>query len=566
MLKDLKQINNEEIIYLAFLHSELGFSTYEKKDYQMALSYLQDSFDYFVEEFGRIDVNHDKEEKVRENVKQHLFLIREKIIEILIELGNAKMKTNDFYSAINYFKQAVEYNSNKNSLYYLLGICLYTTNAYESAVLSLEKALKLGFNEESVIYQVLGDIHIKYKNNPKKAIEYYNKYMDENPNDYRIYNQLGHAYETLSQFDNIDLQIKYFEKALEIKPDCISALKNLALVYPRADKNDEALKCYEKLTKLKMSMDSYFDYACFLIKLKNFEEGWKLYEHRFLKETNSTPYPKMKKPKWKGQKIPNQTLLVQWEQGFGDTIHFLRYLEQLKDYTNKIIFRVQNSMVDLIKNNLKSIEVVGNSTPVEDLSFNYHVPLMSLPYFLKARVDNIPFSSGYIKADKGKSSFYKKEYFNNDCLKIGISWRGANVGNHLRDIPLETFLPLTKLKNVKVYSFQKEHGSEDLNKLPSETEIIDLGSTFNDFNDTVAAMDNIDIFISSDNCVPNLAGALGKKTFMLLNKNSEWRWFMDEEKTPWYDSFTLIKKKNENESWDILMQRVINVLSKEIKN
>lgn len=566
MIKDLKQINNEEIICLAFLNSEVGFSTYEKKDYQKALSYLQDSFNLFVEEFSRIDVNQDAEGKIRENVKKHLFLIREKILEILNELGNSKMQNNDFYSAIDYYKQAIEYNSNSNLLYYNLGICLYKCGAYEAAVLSLEKALKLGFETESSIYQILGDIYIKNKNNPTKAIEYYNKFLEKNPDDYRVYNQLGHSYETLSQFENIDLQIKYFEKALELKPDGISALKNLALVYPRADKYQQALECYQKLTKLKMSMDSYFDYACFLIKLKNFEEGWKLYEHRFLKETTPTPYPKMKKPKWKGQKIQNQTILVQWEQGFGDTIHFVRYLEQLKEYANKIIFRVQNPMLDLIKSNLEGIEVIGNSTPIDDISFNFHIPLMSLPYLLNARVDNIPFTSGYIKADKEKSAFYKKAYFNNDCLKIGISWRGADVGNHLRNIPLETFYPLTKLKNVKVYSFQKEHGPEALSKLPADVEIIDLGSTFNNFFDTAAAMDNIDIFISSDNCVPNLASAMGKKTFLLLNKNSEWRWFMDEDKTPWYDSVTLIKKQNENDSWDILMQKVIDHLPVEVKN
>lgn len=190
---------------------------------------------------------------------------------------------------------------------------------------------------------------------------------------------------------------------------------------------------------------------------------------------------------------------------------------------------------------------------------------MTLPYVLNARIDNIPLSQGYLSADWEKAEEFKREFFNNNNFKIAITWSGTKDGNKRRNIPLECFYPLTKLKNTTVYSFQKGFGSEQLENLPSDIKIVDLGCEFKNFSDTAAATANIDLFVTSDNAVFNLAGAMGKKTFLMLNKNSEWRWFFDEKTTPWYDSVRIFKKKHENDSWDLLMSKIIDFIAKEAK-
>lgn len=403
-----------------------------------------------------------------------------------------------------------------------------------------------------------------------EAIEYYKKYLKEDSQNVLIHNRIGHLYEKIDGFKYIYEQIKYFEKALDIKPDYTLTIRNLAFAYQKVGKHQEAVKCFLKIFELDPVMDDYFAYSCLRIQLGDFEEGWRYYESRFLKKFGQTYYPKFDKatkPKWEGQKIPDKTLLVHYEQGYGDSIQFFRYLEQLKPLVGKIILVAQKGLVDLLKINAKDIEVVKTWGKIDDgsdeISFDYHIPLMSLPHLLNARIENIPLSQGYIKADKEKIKNYKEEFFNNDCFKIGISWSGAKVGNRLRDIPLEVFYPLTKLKNTKIYSFQKNFGSEQLKEVPSDVEIIDLGKRFNDFSDTAAAIANLDLFVTSDNGVFNLAAAMGKKTFLMLNKHSEWRWFFDEETTPWYDSVKIFKKQSEAEGWDLLMQRIINHLSKD---
>jgi len=467
---------------------------------------------------------------------------------------------------------AITENSDKRALYFLI-----------NAIQNLDElCLEIAKNNNDK-YEIINDLKIIAANINKRifyilnklgdercdaydyvtAIVYYEEALKINPQDANTYNTIGYMYKKIStKYENLDKQIEYYEKAIELAPDHLQAVRNLALAYPLVGRIQEAIKYFHKLFELGPVIDDYVAYSYLKIQLGDFKEGWKHYEHRFYVEGRSTEYPKIDKPLWKGQKIQNKTLLVHYEQGFGDTIQFFRYLEQVKPLSKKIIFRVQNTLVDLIKMNTSEIEVVGMSTPLENLSFDYQIPLMSLPHVLNATIDNIPFTEGNIKADKIKEKDYKEKYFDNDCLKIGISWNGAKGGNFLRDIPLDVFYPLTKIKNVKVYSFQKNFGSEQLEQLPPDIEIIDMGKTFNDFSDTAAAMANLDLFVTSDNGVFNLAATMGVKTFLFLNKNSEWRWFFDEDRTPWYDSVRIFKKQNENDDWKLLMQRVIDTLIK----
>lgn len=394
------------------------------------------------------------------------------------------------------------------------------------------------------------------------AIEYYKNCIEQDPHNAVIHNILGYLYRKINTYDTLEEQIKHFKKALELTPDFISALRNLAFAYLRAGEHQKAIDYFEKLLKSNPIPDDFMAYACLKLCLGDFDTGWKYYEYRFLKKFGETFYPQIDKPHWEGQSAPDKILLVQYEQGFGDSIQFFRYLQQVKPLVKKIVFRVQDELVNLFKINDNEIEIVSAETAVDDLQFDYHIALMSLPLVLKAQKSDIPLSEGYIKADKEKIEKYKKEFFDNESFKIGISWQ--SIGNKRRDVPLEHFYPLSKLKNVKIYSFQKDFNSSQPNYLPSDFKFVNLGETFNDFADTAAAMANIDLFVTSDNSVFNLAGALGKKTFVLLSKDAEWRWFLDDKTTPWYKSVRIFKKNFENENWDVQMGRIIETISENL--
>lgn len=477
----------------------------------------------------------------------------ENIVKDLKRLGNEQLKNGDFQPTLDYCKNILYSNIDDWSVYFNIGKYLKQISLFDLAVEFFERAVELN-PEYADAYWFIGDVYNQNLNNQEKAIFYFEKYAQINPQDYNIYDIIGFLYQKIDPYENIDEQIKYFKKALDVKPDFVAAIRNLAFAFARAEKYQQSVEYCHRLLELSELPDDYFFYGCLKIKLGDFEEGWKYYEYRFLKEFTPTPYPKFVNPKWQGQEISDKTLLVQFEQGFGDSIQFFRYLPQLLPKAKKVIFRVQEELVDLMKLNSHGVEIVGESAPLNELSFDYHIPIMSLPLVLSARVDNIALPDGYLRADEDKVQEFKAEFFNNDCFKIGISWHGSAIGKENRNIPVECFYPLTGLKNVKVYSFQK---GENL----SQSEIVNLGESFNDFSDTAAAMANIDLFVTSDNSLFNLAGAMGKRTFALLSKDSEWRWFLDEEKTPWYDSVKIFKKRHENEDWDILMQRALDFLN-----
>lgn len=410
-------------------------------------------------------------------------------------------------------------------------------------------------------YKKLGDEQYELQNFPK-AIEYFEKYLEQNPKDAVVCNFLGYLHTKIDYYKFAEDEIKYYKRALEIKSDYHQATRNLAFAYQKVEDYVKAIECFYKLFDSKAAVaDDYYAYACLKIKLGDFEEGWKFYESRFFKEYGRTLYPQIEKPRWQGQKLENETLLVQWEQGFGDSLMFFRYLDLIKPLVKKVIFRVQDGLVELFRMNFKDIEVVGDSSPLSEIEFDYHTPLLSLPHIMQTRLENVPQIKEYLRADNEKYLKYKNEFFDNDSIKIGISWQGMIAGNAQRNIPIRTFFALAKMDGVKLYSFQKDYHQGQFEKLPEGIEIINLGETFKDFSDTAAAMANLDYFVTSDNAVFNLAASMGKKTCLLLNKFCEWRWMMDEAKTPWYNTVKIFKKQNEYDSWDILMEDVIKAIS-----
>lgn len=557
MADTLKQFNDDALMYLFIMYRDLAMVFYSKQEFNSALFCFKEALNYLEENCNRLDKEKANLEVI-ENFEKHMLEIKERILELSSDSNNLKFEKNNFFNKIEHYKKFLCEASTQEEGYYNLGRYLYEMGAFNSAILFFEEVLNKN-PQNTATLRFLGDIYHQHLKNSQKAIMYYEKYIEKNPSDYFILHQIGYLYQVLDPYG--DIQIKYFEKALALKPDFLCAVQNLAVAYERFGNYNRALEYYNKLFEYKDSMDRFFDYSynygCLNLKLKNFEEGWKHFESRFLSETKLVLYPKIKESKWQGEDIKNKTLLVHYELGFGDTICFCRYVQQLKGVAGKIIFRVQNELFDLLKSNLDDIEIIDMSTPLEEISFDYHIPLMSLPYILNANAGNIPLAKGYLKADKSKSEVYKEKYFNNDCFKIGIAWQGSETAGNLRNVPLETFYPLMKFKNIKIYSFQKGDCAEKLKELPPDVEIIDLGQTFGSFDDTAAAMDNIDLFISSDNSLVNLAGALGKKTFLMLRQNAEWRWFLEDENSPWYDSFTLFRKKSEKDYWAFLMQKIM---------
>ena len=414
-------------------------------------------------------------------------------------------------------------------------------------------------------YVVADLMYFKFNRIPE-AIERYERYIKYNKDDALVYNTLGHLYSELYNDRYLDKQLNYFLKAHELNPNSRTFTRNVALIYNKLGDFKNADKYYKTLLNINPTFDDYFDYGCFLIQHGDFQEGYKYFAFRFRKENKPALYPPMlpaNKELTNKDDIKGHTVLVQCEQGFGDTIMYARFVKQISKLAKKVIFIVQTELVDLFKSSNLGAEILGSDTDFSELVYDYHVPIMNLPLFLETTTADIPDKEGYISVDTKKVEHFAYEFVaNQKNLKVGLAFEGHNVSRDLnRDVELEQFIPIMKMKGVDIYILQHEDSKKQIPNLPKGLNFINVGKDFSTFEDTAAAIKNMDLVISTDNVILNLAGALGVKTYGVFNKFTEYRWFdLSGEDVKWYKSVKPYQAKDMN-----IWKYVIGTIKKDIK-
>ena len=425
--------------------------------------------------------------------------------------------------------------------------------------------------DDKDINRFMGDAYFDSEDdsNMSRAIDFYKRHLEKFPQDFQAYNKIGHIYASSASLQNTQMQLEYFNKAYELAPAEKTVIKNLILTYSRMNQPDKAYELYERLKKTGMSNDDYFDFAAFCIKHRDFKNGFKYYSYRFKKETNPTFYPEIKKKKWNGKEdIKSKTLLVHAEQGFGDVIMFSRFIPEMKKYAKKVISVVQDELLPLMQTGYPDIEFFGiKNSNLDELNFDCHIPLLDLPSVLKLEPETIPCKAGYLTVKSSDVSAYKKAFLSDDSykgkLKIAISFEGyKSPKGQNRDVDIKYFVPLSNLKAVQLFGFNKQRDDYFYKKFGDNISVINLAGTFQNFADTASALMNMDLVISSDNVVLNLAGALGLKTFGLFNVQNEYRWFDLPDSTGWYNSIKpFVAKKMDG--WDDVICRVIREIEQQ---
>lgn len=465
--------------------------------------------------------------------------------------------------AVEVYRDLMKYNDFPINIYKHIGLCMKSMGNADLAIKFLKRFEEISPDKEDV-YVYLADITYTDIKDNLKAIDYYEKALIKNQNNFSIYNMLGHLYSTCHQDRFKDKQIEYLTKAFELAPNNRIVVKNLAYVYGKFDEVQKADEFYSKLMYLNPTHSDLHSYGAYLVKHKRFSEGFKFLQHRFLKEDlNNVAFPPIftsnKKKRWNMKlDIKDKHILVHFEQGFGDTIMFARFIEDLKTRCAKVSLVVQNGLIDLFNDSDLGVDIFKESE-LEKIKYDYYIPMMDLPIVCETQPDNIPGTTAYLKVPKSKINAYKKEYINNNNkLKIGIAFEGTLASKETdRDIPLEFMYPLMRMPEVEIYSFQVDDITRQMDRIPDDCELIRLGKTFKNWEDTACAINCMDLMVTTDNGVMNLCGALGKKTFGLFNTITEWRWFQTEGKDiAWYKSIKPFQCPT-SKAWDVPMKGVI---------
>jgi hypothetical protein len=202
-------------------------------------------------------------------------------------------------------------------------------------------------------------------------------------------------------------------------------------------------------------------------------------------------------------------------------------------------------------------------TPGEALPpFDFHCPLLSLPFAFGTTLQTIPNSVPYVQADYGKVEHWRQRLSANHAgLKVGLAWAGSpsHKNDSLRSVPLALLTPLAQVGEVNFYSLQKGEASSQSKNPPVGMKWIDWTQDLTDFSDTAALIANLDLVITVDTAVAHLAGAMGKPVWVLLPFIPDWRWMMDREDSPWYPTMRLFRQKSIGQ-WDDVVVRLMECL------
>ncbi len=392
---------------------------------------------------------------------------------------------------------------------------------YDEALELLLTGLNLEPSNATLLYNI-GLVLIK-TDRYAEAIAYLYASDHCEPRRPKTYNNLAKAYSMLGFYDRA---YELFSETTKIDPNYHHGLRNFALI--------------------QMLQGDYAGGATTLEKVSKDQEKNSIVE---LLESC---------PRWEGEDLTGKTLFVRWEFGLGDTLMYSRFLPQLHAMGATITFQAQPSLTQLFHESSYPIEeLVDDKVNIFNTSCDYQVSLPALLKLLDISPSNCGLSGFYFNINKERAQFYKKKYFNTESsLKVAITWSGnpAKDEDRLRSTRLETFQVLFSVPNVEFYSFQvlmKETPEEDLSLYPLK----DVGSSFNNFVDTAAALDSIDLLISVDTSTVHMAAALGIPVWVILPSAVDWRWGISGNKTPWYNSVELFRQKSFN-NWKPVIDEI----------
>jgi tetratricopeptide (TPR) repeat protein len=308
-----------------------------------------------------------------------------------------------------------------------------------------------------------------------------------------------------------------------------------------------------------------YNLALTQLRLGDWRRGWPGYESRWrFREVHRTSRV-FEQPRWRGEPLHGQRVLLHAEQGLGDTLQFCRYASLVAERGGVPILQVQQPTERL----LRALAVVRSGRAETAIlgenprAFDLECPLMSLPAVFATTVETVPWTGPYLDADPDEAREKRIAFHNlNPGLRIGLAWAGnpRYKADRQRSMHLETLLPLLRSGQHDVVanwiSLQKGEAADQISALPTGIHLRDGSSRDRDLAETAALIATLDLVITTDTSVVHLAGAMGKPVWILLPHLADWRWMQRIETTPWYPTARLFRQPAPGD-WPAVLCRVV---------
>jgi Flp pilus assembly protein TadD len=488
-------------------------------------------------------------------------------------LGNALKDSGQMDEAIAAWQEAIVHRPEYPEAHSNLCIALKEKGRLEEAIEAGRRAVALRPNYPQAHYN-LGNA-LKEKGQNDGAIEAYRRAIALTANFPAAHNNLGIV---LKEGGRLEEAVAAYRQAIVLNPDFPDAHNNLGIALRDQGRLEEAIDAYRKAVALMANFpeahnnlgnalkdtgdmeaaiaasrqaialkpdfaEAHFNLGIMLLVQGNFTDGWREYEWRWRTRDFIPSQRDFSQPVWDGRPFEGRTLLLHAEQGFGDTLQFIRYLPLVARRGARVIVECQEPVRRLVQMMSADLTVVARGRPLP--AFDVHCPLLSLPHLFATDEANIPGNAAYLHADAAEAAAWRDRLADHSAsLKVGLVWAGrpTHSNDRNRSIKLANFAPLARIPGVRFVSLQKGEAAAEAKSPPEGMELPDLTGELNDFADTAALIAALDLVIAVDTAVVHLAGAMGKPVWVLLPFAPDWRWLLNRNDSPWYPTMRLFRQ------------------------
>lgn len=490
-------------------------------------------------------------------------------IEYLVALGAALRRLQRFDEAAKAFDKAVQLKPNNPQAWKSLANVLSEGGRTEESLLAFEHVHRLDPNDRDAAYQCFEKRgHILHgQQRFDEALTDHRQAHALDPTNPTPCNNIGASLQSLHRDEEA---LEWFDRVIAMKPDCVMAFRNKAISLIPLGRFDEAIAILNHVRTVEPgNAEAEWNLSLLQLMAGDFEAGWAGREARWRSKMRPASYPQFSEPIWLGETdIAGKTLLVQEDEGLGDTLQFVRYIPLLAARGARVILVVRDQLYPLLAKLPGVAQCIPQKSAGSLPPFDLHCPLCSLPFAFRTRLCTIPTEVPYLPPPsealvRGWKDRLEAKTGSHDRLRTGLVWSGnpKHDNDHNRSIPLQALLPITNADAAFV-SLQKELRGGD-SALLAQSRIIDLTSHLTDFAETAALLSCLDLVITVDTSVAHLAGALGRPTWVLLPFVPDYRWLLGRDDSPWYPTLRLFRQGTRGD-WREVLERVGRELAERI--
>jgi len=460
--------------------------------------------------------------------------------------GNSLQALKKFDVALADYDKAISLKPDYAEAYSNRGVLLLELRNSDLAIADFDKAIAI--DPKNAVFHNNRGLALKALKKLDAALADYDKAISLKADYAEAYSNRGVLLRELQRFD---AAIADCDKAISLRADYAEAYINRGNALKELKKLGAALADYDKAISLKSDFaPAYWNKALTLLLGGDLQNGFELHEWRW--KALNIGRRDFVQPLWLGEApLQGKTILLHSEQGLGDTLQFSRYASLVAKSGAQVLLEVQKPLVGILKGLEGISRVLAQGEPLP--AFDYHCPLLSLPLALRTTLKTIPADIPHIKAGQEELEVWSNRLGRKRKPRIGLAWSGSPLHKKDRDRNIEIVSLLPYLPNgCEYFALQKDLREYDKAAL-NLSAIHYLGEELEDFKDTAALCELMDLVVSVDTSLAHLSGALGKLTWILLPYVPDWRWLLNGDDSPWYPTVKLYRQ-NSDMKWGSVLE------------